>query len=129
MSDLVEFLRARLDEDEEIARHASPGPWHCTSDPLGMHIENGDGLGRIVMRSGADRADARGWSNIEHIARHDPSRALAEVAAKRQVVTAYEASSAPFLAAQRPGLWMAVKSLATAYSDHPDFAAAWERSG
>jgi hypothetical protein len=70
---LTEFLTARLDEDEAVARKAShqkvAGPFHgdWRADSLALSVV-------------ADREDRR------HIARHDPARVLAEVAAKRAIV-------------------------------------------
>ncbi|MFZ3494609.1 DUF6221 family protein [Streptomyces sp. 5.8] len=63
MDDPVQFLRARLDEDEQTARAASAG-WY-----------------------GYDPEQAIAFVPVEdtqHIARHDPARVLAEVAAKRR---------------------------------------------
>lgn len=115
MSDLVEFLKARLDEDEELAREAVDGLYPS---------EGPDDYVHHLVSAESNCTDEQ----YRHADRWNPFRVLAEVAAKRQVIIAYEASSAPFLAAQRSGLWMAVKALATAYSDHPDFAPAWQRA-
>ena len=124
MSDLVEFLTARLDEDEATALAADKSRWLGTSDKLvSFEVKDAEGAWETVGWVSTDTRD-----NEYHIARWDPVRVLAEVAAKRQVLAAYEAASAPFMADKRAGLWVAVKALATAYSDHPDFAAAWERS-
>jgi hypothetical protein len=59
MDTLVEFLHARLAEDEQVARVATPGPW---------------------------RWAALGEATTDHIARHDPARVLAEIDAKRRIV-------------------------------------------
>ncbi|MFD0353496.1 DUF6221 family protein [Streptomyces sp. NPDC127110] len=68
MNDLVQFLRARLDEDAADA-HACTGPrWR---------VEPDDGV------------------NGPHIARHDPARVLAEVLAKRLLLNASNVFCAP----------------------------------
>ncbi|WP_141746624.1 DUF6221 family protein [Streptomyces sp. LUP30] len=81
MSGLVEFLRARLDEDEALAREAPPGPWYIgnavdPTQPCSVHTFPGV---RLV-------ADGLNWLVAEHIARQNPSRVLADVAAKRAIV-------------------------------------------
>lgn len=67
MSDLVEFIQARLDEDDELARFAQP------------FFENRDLLGEMV-RDGFDAEVP------EHAVRHDPMRILREVEAKRRIL-------------------------------------------
>lgn len=74
--ELVDFLRARLDEDEEIAKEAGERSmeWRLVT-PL----------------DDAELGDAW-WLNPPekyHAERHDPARVLAEVEAKRAVVDAY----------------------------------------
>jgi len=125
MDDLVQFLRARLDEDERIAQgHQQWSPsWH--QDDCVNEIRDDENAGTVatVYRLG-DRT---------HIARHDPARVLAEVDAKRRIVDSYEratenrhahlgdlASAGAFLA-----LHGAVKSLALPYADHPDYRPEW----
>lgn len=125
---LVEFLRARLDEDETVALEATTGPWMVTTDPLGTHVENGDGRGRVLMRSGSDRADNRGRPNAEQIARHHPARVLAEVEAKRRIITEAEwlaenAPASPVVADYCAPVLL--RLLAPPYADHPDYDPAW----
>lgn len=91
MDELVEFLRARWDEDEQAARLALSAQWLITDERL------------IVFRQGSTdtiivdspRTQVR---DLEHIARHDPARVLADVEAKRRILERYE-SSAQSLAA------------------------------
>jgi hypothetical protein len=133
------FCEARLAEDEAAAKGATPSSWMVTRDPLGVHVENGDGHGRIVMASGADRVDDRGTQNADHIARHDPARVLREVAAKRAILAAYEAvlaECATMLRDRRPrkygehdGLRKAVTELAAVWDQHPDYQPSWAPDG
>lgn len=88
---LVEFILARLDEDERVALAATPSPWRIDPrdpnvilepfpiDSVGMAGDRQRNLftGQISNRRGQSVSDAR------HIARHDPARVLADVAAKR----------------------------------------------
>jgi hypothetical protein len=103
MTDLVAFVRACLDEDERVARAATPGPWRW-EEPSGEEWPTYDESlvsdGKMERFSEGDEYPASvlvGWgydaSGIEanqadrdHIARHDPARVLAEVAAKRAIL-------------------------------------------
>jgi len=86
MNDLVEFLKARIDEDEQIAKGASPPPWHED----GMAIRAG---ARPYAASITDTLVVRHtWpQESAHIIRHDPARALRDVAFKREILSAYQA--------------------------------------
>jgi hypothetical protein len=149
---LVEFLRARLDEDEQVARAAFSKMYPRSAEwsASGMQVRTNDPLG------GAERPGTlvvqHSWPNeIEHIARHDPARVLAEVAAKRQIIDAYleersrrdiyqsadaraaeDAGVVPGQAIQRRasaalcrGLEIAVERLALPYADHADYRPEW----
>ena len=65
---LVEFLKARLDEDERIAK--------AGSEPGGPVWPNSDSETRTPQ--------------MEHARRHDPARVLAEVEAKRRILDEHE---------------------------------------
>lgn len=97
MDDLVAFLRARLDEDERIARatlwddDGSLGSNHWHAFDRGPH--DGWTQARWVVIDGADEGvvisrpqAADDEAVIRHIARHDPARVLREIEAKRQLV-------------------------------------------
>ncbi|WP_009473855.1 DUF6221 family protein [Rhodococcus sp. JVH1] len=139
MTDIEEFLKARLDEDGELARYAaeraaewrSGGQGVCGGpfaddegevDCLGMHT--------IVYGEGYPREfEAR------HIALHDPARVMLEVATKRAILQACRrapsASShiSAFVRGQDAGYAEALadtlRHLASAYSDHPDYRQEW----
>jgi hypothetical protein len=72
---LVEFLRARVDEDETAAKAARDDP-----TVYGVEGSATEEFVRLAVNEGASEAVA------EHIARHDPARVLAEVDAKRRVL-------------------------------------------
>lgn len=81
---LVEFLRARLDEDEAAAMLAGATPeerWRRHEYAVREDVPNG-GLGVWIAQGCEDEETAA------HIARHDPARVLADVAAKREVIAA-----------------------------------------
>jgi hypothetical protein len=123
--DLVQFLRARLDETAAKARahRQASADWYY--DDSAKEIRDRVNSGTVAFVPA--HADA------EHIARHDPARVLAEVDAKRQIVARYEramdnrrahpadlASAGAFLA-----LHGAVKLLGLPYADHPNYRPEW----
>ncbi len=88
---LVEFLRARLDEDERGARATSPWPWRPTAEGdevLSARVAGDDALldEDLVVASGHALSSNQVRANVQHVARHDPARVLADVAAKRRIV-------------------------------------------
>lgn len=127
-SELVAFLRARLAEDEAVAKRAKPGPW--TADGCSVYATHP--TDEVVDYVYEDSYD----DSADHIALHDPARVLATVEAVRQVVGLYEIAllgaeatagtaiggAAKLLKTAREDV---VKWLATIYADHPDYRAAW----
>jgi hypothetical protein len=140
---LVEFLHARLDEDERVAHdallgypasmHASAGqpalPLPTPTTPGAewraeyQNVRRTDGF-RIVAE--ATQASAQ---VADHIARHDPARVLAEVTAKRQLIKQIESyeswihrewgtTGAGFSDDES-----ALRFLALPYAEHPDYRA------
>jgi hypothetical protein len=125
---ITEFIAARLDEDEAAAQDAARGnpvPWSLD------HAWIRDATGEVVV------CDEYRWggSAFTHIARHDPARALREVAAKRAIVEAY-VQSRDILTDNRQA-WDLVRSavgaqrvtvmrLAAIYSGHSDYRAEWK---
>lgn len=138
MTDLMEFLRARLDDDEQVARAALPGPWlPGTAKPhlvdwvvYGQSRSWAGHLGQVcdveVAHDGA--------FNAEHIARHDPTRVLAEVAAKRAVLALHwiavdQTNAVDGLATCNECVEYApcdtLRILASVYAGHPGYDWSW----
>lgn len=140
---LVEFILARLDEDERVALAATPSPWRIDPrdpnvilepfpiDSVGMAGDRQRNLftGQISNRRGQSVSDAR------HIARHDPARVLAEVTAKRAIVELHE----PYASESHGGAacWVCgpggfpwpcttLRLLAMPYADHADYREDWK---
>lgn len=137
--ELVDFLRARLDEDEAIARvlldDKRPGRaerWEFCDDAAI----------RDTGRSRSLRVKFTWAPEAEHIVRHDPARALAEVEAGRQAITVYEAArrnaSLPhpehvegvyvpdvFVKGYAAAMEYNLRLRARSFRDHPDFDPAW----
>ena len=143
---IAEFIAARLNDQEALARAATTGRWEVVeyedfpdaheikADQSPAHrprtqftmVTDNDGL--------CDRADAI------HIAYHDPARVLADIAAKRAIVEDYQivmANNAIERANEGDELKIAARELiakslrmvlirlAAPYADHPDFDEAW----
>lgn len=111
MTDLTDWLRQQIDEDERVANAATPGPWRWgdwssnfgTLEQERNTLERAPGYGEFpVIRQRDDEADEvlrlldpleiagdDYPANAAHIARHDPARVLREVAAKRAIVEDY----------------------------------------
>ncbi|MEV7584406.1 DUF6221 family protein [Streptomyces erythrochromogenes] len=122
---LVQFLRARLDEDEQIAlSHRQWSPDWYFDDTAG---EIRDSVNRGTVAFVPAELDAT------HIARHDPARALAEVEAKRRIIADYERYVAERRRAMGgwdsyPGESPILAALAAVYADHPDYRDDWRPS-
>lgn len=121
--ELVEFLRARLDRDEQIAQACTATPWKAA--PSGtVSIDDADA---------AFVATAENEAYAEHIARHHPSRAVREVAARRLIVDDYEKQAwvlgrghrTPELEAAQAARETVLRLLALPYSSHPAYQEEW----
>jgi hypothetical protein len=97
MDDLVRWLGAQLDEDERIAKAATPGPWRQHDTHLGQY-----GHTATVLSGERNETDLRAWlpsmsqeswdearnvwADAVHIAEWDPARVLGEIDAKRKQI-------------------------------------------
>lgn len=138
----MEFLEARLVEDEVMAQEAAQhlsGVWTFDNGEAGARREELARGGRFGANPsvGGITSGCRynAESEMKHIARHDPDRVLREVAAKRAIVKAYEDADIrahdtyggyeDILNGASNGLERALELLTAAYSDHPDFDPDW----
>lgn len=102
MDDLVKWIRAQLDEDEQIARAATPGPWWHNP---GKQWLGPEAFEKYDLRQGEEfvgyggphpftgavastgpASNLQGMKDAAHIAHHDPARVLREVEAKRRML-------------------------------------------
>jgi len=122
MDDLVQWLRAQLDEDERIARRAG--------DSFRQIGETG-----VIVVTEGDRAEecaSANWAGIaEHIVRHDPARVLREVEATRRLIRAHAKWCEGRCEAKFPEggfdaahFWN-IKVRAEVYADHPGYRDDW----
>ena len=134
MNGLVEFLRARLDEDVEVARAAAD--CHDEDSPTWAVITPG------FVHNGEDGM----WSRLtsvdrpavaDHMVRFDPARVLAEVDAKRETIRLYEEAcafiemmkeqgkEAPAHVGAAEAYLNVIRDDAAVYADHPDYQEEW----
>ncbi|TSD47967.1 hypothetical protein FFI94_018805 [Rhodococcus sp. KBS0724] len=110
---IVEFLEARLAEDEAVALACIDGPPDGGSWP-------------------DSRYEAR-TAELIHSRRHDPARALREVAAKRAILTEYvnenwvqeQGHRTAWTEGGQAARETALRLFASIYSDHPDYQSEW----
>lgn len=83
----IEFLKARVAEDEAVAKAVIP---------VGRPLEDGAARWSVVGQTVGDASgyivaySVEGEYPRRHIARHDPARVLAECEAKRQIIKLHE---------------------------------------
>ena len=150
--DLIDFLRARLDEDEQAARDAArrvserilpEDPsllppehvadvreramrWQSTGFLFGRRVTSDLGMDRVEVSDSFTEIS-------EHIARHDPAQVLREVEANGRIIDALEQVAAEQLHHDAGGYCFdcgvnpeqLLKLLALPYADHPDFRPDW----
>lgn len=112
---IVEFLLARIAEDENWARMAGHGCGY-------LHDHNG---GWVEVEFPGEH-NARPSYELGFIRRNSPNRLLAECEAKRRIIElvkeADDGTAAPGTLIL--GDW-ALEALASAYADHPDYREEW----
>lgn len=123
---ITEFLLARIEEDEDYARRAAFG-WGADWDSVPDNEDewsfiNAEGKKEMV---GSEDADV-----IIHIARHDPTRVLAECAAKRAILADRKrmdrsAGMDDWYAGYSDANHDALRALAAVYANHPDYETGW----
>ena len=148
---MVEFLKARIDEDEQVARDANVKQddleWWCSpvlaAQLLGEHgavtvrsRRDNRPIARVRSESADQPADILdGTAVAAHIAQHDPKRTLREVTAKRAIVADHAAlSSSVWCRICDPGFsnqdayypCRTVRIIAAVYVDHPDYRQEWK---
>ncbi|MFJ9771217.1 DUF6221 family protein [Kitasatospora sp. NPDC101157] len=135
---LVQFLRARLDEDEQTARIIScggfaPEVWRAEPvrsrrwmqivpfergllEPPGSEYRASDSPTVLVANNRAE------WAHIE---RWDPARVVAEVDAKRRILDECEGAVNHDSRGMMSMADSVLSLLALPYADHPDYRPEW----
>lgn len=114
MDDLVQWLCAQLDEDERIARAATPGPWKLARQ-RGVEWVSSAEYWAVADCSDADPAR----ENAEHVAAWDPERVLREIDAKRRILDTLHEEGGDRMFAD------IFRLLALPYADRPGYREEW----
>lgn len=134
--DLIAWLRAQLDDDERVAREATPGPWVTNGTSVWRKpddswdfrraMEGQHGRMPFVM---VDPGETSEPLNAEHIARWDPARVLGEVDAKRRIIDLFEShADAQFpdsYGGYASAMEDAVQIIALPYADRAGYRDEW----
>jgi hypothetical protein len=136
---LTAFLAARLDEDQQAAEQAAtqgPASWYAVRDGASWRVDD-----PTMPVIGWTDGGHPGHLQAEHMARHDPARALAEVDAKRQIIEQHPDVNDGDCGTCVRGLWgyptnggstiepwpcPTLRLLALPYADHPDYQQDWQ---
>ena len=126
---IVEFIRARLAEDEEAARAAGDSRVNAGRDRWqfdAMQVRAQDRLKILVVGHTWPREGA-------HIARHDPARVLRQCAGLRRVFDEEVEGHVHLEGAgqtfdhEEANESTIFRGLASVWSDHPDYQSEWAR--
>lgn len=114
MTDLIEFLRARLDEDERLAQAG--------------RVE-GDLLIDFKPSNGDEKHPGEA-ALLAHIGNWDPARVLAEVETKRRIIKLHASTETLAKPKCTQCDWQrwpcpTLRLLTLPYADHPDYDPAW----
>ena len=125
---LVEFLRARLDEDERTIKEVEGVDWYVVQPPhvLQPATENWHlvfDADRKVANVGFANGGVMRPAEAAHIVRHSPASVLRDIEAKRRIIAEFERESEG--GQGRDGLWLALHILAAVYAGHPDYREEW----
>lgn len=120
-----EFVRARLDEDEQIAEAAVAGParlektWQSVMwDDHGTYLTTVTDTNEVYLAPEIGRAS-------DHIAGNDPDAVLRDIAGKRKILAECDAMD------NRDAWWLShhtceiVAALAARWANHPDYQPGW----
>lgn len=137
MDDLIEFLRARLDEREAKARAATRGPWLVEHDEdKAIAVRSYDpSLGAEAYGEATVAYDPNdyGDGDFAHIAANNPEFVLADVAATRELLSEHQDTGIGLCGTCVDWLndhlkWpcRTVRLLALPYADHPQYRESWK---
>lgn len=133
MNDLVEFLRARLDEREQLARDAAGSGQQSWVDTL-EETPDGENCYWAVRVRGHRYGfidlddDLPSASRSKHIATNDPASALVDIEAKRRIIDRVERYLSTHFGDDSSGEVVCeeiLEFLALPFVDHPDYQVHW----
>jgi hypothetical protein len=122
---IADFLLDRIAEDEAVARDATWLTWSVEATwvdgiqewDVGAPDQDDD-VGRRLILNGAT---VNGAADVRHAARHDPSRVLAECAARRWLAETFRVTD--YAKHNDPEI---LRRFAAVYADHPDYREEWK---
>ncbi|MEU9622568.1 MULTISPECIES: DUF6221 family protein [unclassified Streptomyces] len=122
-SDMIDFVRARLAEEEQIAQAAGGENWRRPADVPGEIHDRSGGIAFTVRNLGFD----------EHIALQDPARTCRRIETSRVLLNEYaevadrdtDRPEHDFSSGRAVGLGFAVRQMAAEHAGHPDYRAKW----
>ena len=130
---IVEFLLARIAEDEALAEAAIDDHPHWLA--MGHDLYQYEG----GVASGYLAVDRRVPQGVEHIANWDPARVLAECQAKRAIIEHAEEATGLDISVDNDRAIgprdldadpyvgdLILRHLAAVYADHPDYREEWK---
>lgn len=89
MTELIDKIRAAIDEDERLALAVTWPMWTAVHKPVEHQIRGTENPERNSYYIGATSQPAP----VDHMARHDPARVLAMVAAHREILEEHKPST------------------------------------
>lgn len=120
MTEIADFLRARIAERRALAVAASPGPWHANEESDEVVAVDG-----ITVADGFALSGRQLRATVQHIAANDPAYVIADCDAKLWIVNAAE--KLPELTARfdqfdnnRDAWARTLRLLAQQFAGHPD---------
>lgn len=142
MASIIDFLEARIAEDEAAARRTAevfPGEWDVEDRGYHAHVVcDGPHFHYVSELDQHQAPDTDLGGALETIARFAPARVLAECAAKRAIMAHHTTHT---YTDEEPGFSMelwdcmcnrqtmkpcpTVAALAAVYKDHPDYQQEW----
>lgn len=127
MDDLVQWLRAQLDEDERIARAAGGASWEEL--PVSGWVHTSALPDTEWQPPGYDHHVASAPLPVDqaHAVEHDPARVLREIDAARVLLTQYDAlkSGMPDDMTGVFALETAIRAKASVYTDRSGYREEW----
>lgn len=130
---LLAFFEAQLDDEEKVAKAATPGPWRHDPNkhwrkPGATWFEEAvfagsPGEDATCVAGTGETDDPQSMVDAAFIAYHHPNRVLAEINAKRALIKLHRTMSGELAEAYLD----AIKVHSAAYADHPDFDMGWSR--
>ena len=122
--DIIEFLKARLDEEEAKARAAHGATWVASQRGGVVDLDDTDGN----QIAGGDGGLA--WSDADFMAHNHPARVLREIAAKHAILLQYTDAVTDWEEDREApdgvgALEAVILRMAGVYAAHPDYRQEW----